>query len=587
MQFVRAVSSTLSGNKVEAMRKALFVWVAAIGLSAWQVQDVSAQEQKKPPKASVAPAEKLADGWEEIDQRLIFLMVRLANTEASLEAVEQAIAGGSRKQMKREGEATTADKKNEELDRKGGGPVQWYKFYGKTAEKFYFRPTGQAPTPVGRPPQFDYIYRANETAKARAEQEIKKLRGKTDVLLERRQRLEAEQAELWCEIAFRAVAHHDLHKRPLYRFEPLKTVDDSDAKEHAEVVKAVAFFMRLALSIIDLAQEDQAATFSKIKPAVANARQALDDAWLREGVDASDKKTTEGKFAALAKRLDEMASNLSDSYVVAVEGEEDQDQQRKDTFRGLLQESLVDYAAIILTLDETAVAMRDQWHIKPDLDQPIAAFTLASLESAVPGKSSAATEPETGPMPASANRPTSGGRRGLTGAKPPSAGDLLSRIDLATHARSGNIKAVGKSVIVDSQSVLSIPPFSSTGNYQIEISFVRTSGSDALVVALPIGEGHFNLGLSSEFGRQHNLMSAAHQPGNLENGKHYTLRLRVKQKGRNGDVEMLLNGESIMRTQFAIAPADRDWAGIQPAWIPALKSQNATYEIQSITLKRL
>jgi len=37
-----------------------------------------------------APAEKLADGWEQIDQRLIFLMVRLADIEANLDAVDVA-----------------------------------------------------------------------------------------------------------------------------------------------------------------------------------------------------------------------------------------------------------------------------------------------------------------------------------------------------------------------------------------------------------------------------------------------------------------------------------------------------------------
>ncbi|HVA45031.1 MAG TPA: FlgO family outer membrane protein [Pirellulales bacterium] len=179
------------------------------------------------------------------------------------------------------------------------------------------------------------------------------------------------------------------------------------------------------------------------------------------------------------------------------------------------------------------------------------------------------------------------GDAGAKGPKPSSGGDLLSRIDLAVHAHSGNVKASGKSVIVGPQSALSIPPFSSSGDYELEIGFVRTGGSDALVGALPIGNGHFNFGLSSEYGRQHNLMSAAHQPGSLQNGRHYTLRLRVKHKGGSGDVEMFLDGESIVKTQFAISPADREWAGIQPGWIPAIKSQNATYEIQSITLKRL
>ena len=40
-------------------------------------------------------------------------------------------------------------------------------------------------------------------------------------------------------------------------------------------MKNAASFMRLALSIIDEAQKDQAAAFSKIKPAVAEARQRL------------------------------------------------------------------------------------------------------------------------------------------------------------------------------------------------------------------------------------------------------------------------------------------------------------------------
>ena len=173
------------------------------------------------------------------------------------------------------------------------------------------------------------------------------------------------------------------------------------------------------------------------------------------------------------------------------------------------------------------------------------------------------------------------------GPKPVTGGDLLSRIDLAMHAHSSHVKASGKTVIVGPQSALSIPPFSSSRDYELEIGFVRTSGSDALVGALPIGNGHFSFALSGEYGRQHAIMGAAHQPGNLQNGKHYTLRLRVRQKGDSAAIEMLIDGESIIKTQLAISPIDREWAGIQPGWIPAIKSQNATYEIQSITLKPL
>jgi len=88
-------------------------------------------------KTSIAPAEKLPDGWDEIDQRLVFLMVRLANTETSLEAVEKAIAASGRKQSVRTADAKRSEKDNEQMDRRGGGPGKWSVCYGTTAEKFF------------------------------------------------------------------------------------------------------------------------------------------------------------------------------------------------------------------------------------------------------------------------------------------------------------------------------------------------------------------------------------------------------------------------------------------------------------------
>jgi len=101
-------------------------------------------QQKKP--GPIAPAETLAEGWEEIDERLVFLVVRLANTETSLEAVEKAIDSGGRKKSVKTGEAKKADRDNESMDRKGGGPVRWSTFYGTTAEKFFYHPTDRNST---------------------------------------------------------------------------------------------------------------------------------------------------------------------------------------------------------------------------------------------------------------------------------------------------------------------------------------------------------------------------------------------------------------------------------------------------------
>ncbi len=378
--------------------------VASLGV-AQDKKDVPADKKKAAP---IAPAEKVADGWEEIDERLVFLMVRLANTETSLEAVEKAIAGTSSKQSVKTGDAKRAIDKNEKMDQRGGGPMKWNQFYGTTAEKFFYHPTDRnssyhtvtiltpqppqndnktaegTPSRQGlpvhqRPPQFDYIYKAARDAAARADAEVAQLKNKVDALTARRQSLELEQVALWVEIAFRMAAHFDLDQKPMFRFEPKLVANDADAKQNADTMKAAASFMRVALSIIEEANKDQSSTLLRIKPTVKQARQSLNDSWLRLAVDTSDKKSTEGKFAALAKRLDDVSSNLSESYEVATEGDQQKDQLRKETFRGQLQQSLVSYAQIVLALDEMCEEMKSEWKIKPDIDRPYVTVSLASV----------------------------------------------------------------------------------------------------------------------------------------------------------------------------------------------------------------
>lgn len=374
-----------------------------------------AQDKKKDAdkKAPIAPAEKLAEGWDEIDERLIFLMVRLANTETSLEAVEKAIAASSRKASVKTGNAKRAVGENEKMDLKGGGPMKWSQFYGTTAEKFFYHPTDRnssyhtltvlSPQPPQndnqtapgipsrqglpvhqRPPQFDYIYKANQGAAEKAEAEAAQLKGQVEALSARRRKLELEQVALWVEIAFRAAAHFELNRKPVFRFEPILAANDADAKLHADIMKAAAAFMRVSLAIVDEAPKDQDGTLVRIKPAISDAREKLDDAWLRLAVDTTDRKTLEGKFSALAKRLDDVSRNLTESYEISVDGDKDADELRKQTFRGKLQESLVSYAQIVLALDEMATQMRDQWKIKPDLEKPFGTVSLASITPVTP-----------------------------------------------------------------------------------------------------------------------------------------------------------------------------------------------------------
>jgi hypothetical protein len=373
---------------------------------------VSAQQP-----AAIAPAQPVADGkWEEIDQRLIFLMVRLANVEASLDAVEAAIAKTTGARSSKLGAAKRAEFGNELMDRKAGGPMKWSEFYGRTAEKFFYHPVdgnttyhtatvlrqngpaadnkveGGVPASQGlpvhqRPPQFDYIYRANRDAQAKAEKDAAELKNKAEELMARRTALEAEQSKLWCEVAFRAVARHDLARKPIYRFEPVTDSSDTDGQQRAEALKAASQFMRSALLIVAEAQKDQAKTFANIKTIVADARLKLDDDWVRQtalATDLTDLKTPVGKFVVLAKRLDDVSNNLSDSFEVAIDGDQAQDDQRKETFRALLQESLVNYAQIVLALDEMTVVMASDWKVKPDVAKPLEPIAVSWATTAAP-----------------------------------------------------------------------------------------------------------------------------------------------------------------------------------------------------------
>jgi|688.fasta_scaffold93098_2 hypothetical protein len=351
-------------------------------------------------RASMISPEKLPEGWDEIDQRLVFLMVRLASVEASLEAIQQVLDASTRQVNSKSTTAKRAERANENLDRMGGGPVKWSQFYGMTAENFFYHPTDrnttyhtatvlsqqgpQADNKVGggvpagqglpvhqRPPQFDYIYRSNERAKMRANAEVVELRGRTDQLIARRQRIESEQAGLWVEIAFRAISHYDLDKKPAYRFEPVMVTSDADSRSKAELLKATTAFMALSLSIIAESERNQAGTFTQIKPAIAKARQSLNDAYLTLSVDVSNKQSNVGRLYALTKKLDDISSNLTDSYLVAMEGDSAKDTNRKDTFRAQLQQSLLAYAQIILAMDEMLTQIIDEYGYQPDVSTPI------------------------------------------------------------------------------------------------------------------------------------------------------------------------------------------------------------------------
>ena len=161
-----------------------------LGAAAWA--------ETPPAPARPDPTAGLPPGWEEIDPRFVFLTVRLASVETSLDAVNKAMKQAGYKQTVKQGEAERYQKGNELMDRNAGGPARWQDFYGKNAEKFFYHPTDRNSSyhtetlltqknpkndtggvasaqglPVAqRPPQFDYIYRANTDAQNAARRRL-------------------------------------------------------------------------------------------------------------------------------------------------------------------------------------------------------------------------------------------------------------------------------------------------------------------------------------------------------------------------------------------------------------------------------
>lgn len=339
--------------------------------------------------------------WDD-DKRFDFLVERLASLEASLDAVEKAIAKNGRKAGVRQGDARRAEANNSMMDRKGGGPMKWNEFYGTTAEKFFYHPTDPNTTyhtnttlrqmgsrqddkvgngvpssqsvPVHqRPPQFDYIYRANRDAKDKAEREAIALAGKVEELNRRRAQLEDEQAELWCLLSFRAIERQNIPKKPMLRFALMPSDTTPDDMQRHEALSAATKFLAVALLVIDKAEKDQATALTGIKEIVGPARSQFDDSLINLDTledDAANKKKRLGQFVALAQLLDDTASNLSESYAAAMDGDRFKDEARKDRFRGLLQRSLIEYAQILLAMDELTNAMRKDWKIKVDTKTP-------------------------------------------------------------------------------------------------------------------------------------------------------------------------------------------------------------------------
>ena len=332
-------------------------------------------------------------GWAEVDPRLVFLTMQLANVENSIDATTRALKGTSYRMTVRADDAARYVKGNELMDRNGGAPVRWQDFYGRTARRFYYdqpslqvdlRSTRNAldgnclddvtiqPIDI-RPPQFDYIYRANNDGMAKAAADIASLAGKVDELLARRRQLEAEQAGLWCKIAFRAVAGQELLRKPLYRYD-LKA--DENGGDKLAAMEATMDFLRINNWLIERAEKgieaNPAEFFANFEKTVISSRDTFDTRLSRLATLAAfadDKTSTLGKLNALARRMNDVARNVGDAHKLAIDGDQAADESRKQFFRRQLQGALMTYAEAVDAADDCVTQLSRDWRISPNYEK--------------------------------------------------------------------------------------------------------------------------------------------------------------------------------------------------------------------------
>ncbi|HTW95585.1 MAG TPA: hypothetical protein VMD30_12360 [Tepidisphaeraceae bacterium] len=377
-------------------------------LRAWGQSDAPAS-----PATNSAPLGALQGNWDQIDQRLVFLTIELSTTETSLNAINHAlVVAGYQKDLKGEA-AQQYQQGNEQMDRNGGGPVPWQDFYGKTASAFYYHPSasvsvdatggreigtlraqenGGPLTSIDRPPQLDFIYRANSDAQQRAEADAEKLGQQIDQLLARRRQLESEQSALWYKIAFRAVTSRDLADNPLYAFEPTAPGTDDLSQERAAAISAGTQFMRTMDAEVQQLQrasdDQQSQVYDQLQKSLSDARTKMNRAFLQQkslALDLLNGQSPLTEFTKAAKRLDDSSQNMVDAYQLAATSDQSGDDSRKMAFRGQLQQAIIDFAQTMLTADQCLSDVASAWKVVPDPARPVAEPVVAALTAAPAG----------------------------------------------------------------------------------------------------------------------------------------------------------------------------------------------------------
>jgi hypothetical protein len=331
-----------------------------------------------PAKPSTAPAPALTD-------RQASLLMQLSEAEANIKTINQALIRTGYKVGLAYQQIESSQKGNEIMDRKGGGPVGWEQFYGSTAAGFNYHSSfdvhaqrangystldahanGSRLTPIQRPQQFDYIYRANDEQVSRAQEQIAALSQNQAALLTRRQQHEMNQSRIWTEFSWEQIRDQEIPFRPLYRFK----LQPDDV--HTAVLRGPVLFLRTADKALALALDsmdgDQSAVFSalsqRIKTAYGALQESMADVMYSPQLSPTDAKDADA-IKTLCKNVTEECSVIADNFTQAMQSDAAKEDASKLAYRAQLQSSLARLSTLMSDLDHHINTEAATWHITP------------------------------------------------------------------------------------------------------------------------------------------------------------------------------------------------------------------------------
>ncbi|HZZ42846.1 MAG TPA: DUF1080 domain-containing protein [Tepidisphaeraceae bacterium] len=315
-----------------------------------------------------------------VGDRVTFLVTRLAGVEASLKAVETELKTAGYQAGVSADRAKRYQQGNELMDRKGGGPMAWDQFYGKTASAFYYHPTdantryrfdndnphGLAPVPTAqRPPQLDYFYRANDQRALQAREDAAALTGRVDALLQRHRQLESQQAILWTRVAAAMIAQRQMADQPLYTH-ALRAEPASHALATAAAGRFLLYTDLAAEELADLpSSQDPPVLFTWLRDLLTQARHELQDQIAPLGSADPEAAAAVRPLLASIRRLSVIADNIADAGQTAVDADAAGDEAQKRSARALVQTGLLEFAEAVTALDEDLLNLSGRWKVEP------------------------------------------------------------------------------------------------------------------------------------------------------------------------------------------------------------------------------